>query len=148
MAAPSELPAFENETFLVEAARDSAVPGHLIIRLKTGETSWGELSEPQAMALGAVVARTVRALEQAAGADRVYCLTFCEVERRLHLHLLPRTAWLLAAYQAATGTRGDAVNGAMLFDWARTQRPGALVPPRAAPDAAEICDAVRARLNA
>jgi hypothetical protein len=100
------------------------------------------------MALGAIIARTARALEQAAGAERVYSLTFCEVEPRLHVHLLPRTGWLLAAYQAATDTRGEAVNGALLFDWARRQHPADLLRPRAAPDAAEICDAVRARLNA
>lgn len=105
--------------FLIEASRECAVPGYVVLRRKGGETSLAELTPAKAQALGGLLARAARAVERAAGADRVYVLSFCEVERRLHFHLFPRTPWLLAEYRHAHGTATGAVNGPALFEWAR-----------------------------
>jgi diadenosine tetraphosphate (Ap4A) HIT family hydrolase len=105
--------------FFIETSRECAVPGYLVLRLKGGETGLAELSPAKARELGDLLARAARAVERAAGADRVYVLSFCEVERRLHFHLFPRAPWLLAEYRRANGTAADAVNGPALFAWAR-----------------------------
>lgn len=109
----------DNGDFSIEASRESAVPGYLVLRVQGGETSLAELTPAKAQALGLLLARAARAVERAAGAERVYVLSFCEVERRLHFHLFPRTPWLLAAFRRASGAAEAAVNGPALFEWAR-----------------------------
>jgi diadenosine tetraphosphate (Ap4A) HIT family hydrolase len=110
---------FEDELFTLDQFDTCVVPGYLVLRLKIPASSLAELTTGTSQLLGALLARAGRAIELATGADRVYCLSFCEVDRRLHFHLFPRTPWLLEAYWAATGTRHQPINGAMLFEWAR-----------------------------
>lgn len=129
--------------FLIEASRECAVPGYLVLRLKGGETSLAELSPAPARALGGLLARTARAVQRASGADRVYVLSFCEVERRLHFHLFPRTPWLLAAFRRAHGTATDAVNGPALFEWARKRFVRDADLPAGVAPAAAVAAAVR-----
>jgi hypothetical protein len=62
----------------------------------------------------------VAALEAATGAERVYLLAFAEVDRRFHLHLLPRTRGLAQAWTAAAGADpASPVDGPALFSWVR-----------------------------
>lgn len=136
----------EDGDFLIEASRECAVPGYLVLRLKGGETSLAELSPAKAQALGGMLARAARAVEKAAGADRVYVLSFCEVERRLHVHLFPRTAWLLAAFRRANGTATDTVNGPALFEWARKRFVREADLPAGVTPAAAVAAAVRDEL--
>ena len=120
---------YKNGLYTLEQSAECAVPGYLILRLKGPETSLAGLATEQAKALGEALSRAVRAIEQAAGADRVYILSFCEVERRLHFHLFPRTAWLLREYRKANGGESEAINGPLLFEWARkTFVPGHPLP--------------------
>ena len=132
--------------FFIEASRECAVPGYLVLRLKGGETSLAELSPAQAQALGRLLARAARAVERAAGADRVYVLSFCEVDRRLHFHLFPRTAWLLAEFRRANVTAGDAVNGPALFEWARKRFASEADLPAGVAPAAAAATAIRNEL--
>ena len=74
-----------------------------------------------ASSFGDVLTKAVSAIEMVTNADRVYLLSFCEIDRRLHFHLFPRTEWLLEAYQFTTETENGPVNGPMLFEWARQQ---------------------------
>jgi diadenosine tetraphosphate (Ap4A) HIT family hydrolase len=110
---------FEDELFALDQFDACVVPGYLILRLKTPASSLAEITTETSHLLGALLVHAVRAIERATGADRVYCLSFCEVDRRLHFHLFPRTPWLLEAYWVATGARHQPINGAMLFEWAR-----------------------------
>jgi diadenosine tetraphosphate (Ap4A) HIT family hydrolase len=134
---------FEDDLFTLDHAEPNDIRGYLILRLKSPATSLGELSLETARALGPMLSKATAAIEQVTGADRVYCLTFAELDRRLHFHLFPRTHALLEAYWTATGTRDLPINGPMLFEWARTARvasgtdvPGGL---------ADVCAALRER---
>lgn len=131
----------------VEQADFCGVPGYLVVRLKTGARSLGELPPAAAAELGRLLARTVGAVEMVTGADRVYLLSFCEIDRNLHFHLLPRTEQLLVAYHQGTGTAGRAVNGPLLFEWARdTYGPGS-PPPAGGLAVGEVCRRLRAELR-
>ncbi|HKT79807.1 MAG TPA: HIT family protein [Vicinamibacterales bacterium] len=139
-------PIFEDDDFLIEPAAGTAVPGYVVLRMRSGVSSLAELDAAAARRLGEMLARASRAVQAATAADRVYCLSFCEIDRQLHFHLFPRAAWLLDAYWTATGEAGEPVNGPLLFEWARTLG-DRLMPPSSTPSAAEVCDILRARLR-
>lgn len=143
-----DLHLFENALLILEHTRECRIPGYLVLRLKGGETSLSELSPEAARALGEALSAIVRAIEETVGADRVYCLSFAELDRRLHFHLFPRTAWLLEAYRQATGTPDAPINGPAVFEWARTTYAGDAPLPEAAGTVPEACRAIRAALAA
>lgn len=136
----------DDDDFFITASRECAVPGYLVLRLKSGETSLAELPPAKARALGGLLARAARAVERGSGADRVYVLSFCEVERRLHFHLFPRTAWLLAEFRRAGGAAEDAVNGPALFEWARKRFAREADLPAGVAPAAAAATAIRNEL--
>ena len=111
---------FEDEQFTLDQCDSCLVPGYLILRLKGASTSLGWLSPGTDHALGAMLSGAVSAIEEVVAPERVYCLSFGEIEPRLHFHLFPRTRALLEAYWRATGTSGEPVNVPRLFEWART----------------------------
>src|SRR5512137_2087764 len=139
---------FADETFTLEPSAECPIPGYLVLRLKNGETSLGQLSPEKARALGEMLSKAAAAIGQAVDAERVYVLSFCEVDRRLHFHLFPRTAWLLKEYFKANFNANEPIDGPLLFAWAR----GAFGPgshaPKGTPDAATAAAAVRAILEA
>lgn len=138
----------ENDLARVEQADFCGVPGYLVVRLKTGARSLGDLPPAAAADLGQLLARTVAALEKVTGADRVYVLSFCEIDRNLHFHLLPRTPQLLTAYHQATGTAAEAVNGPLLFEWARDACGPGSPPPAGLSPVADVCRRLRDALRA
>lgn len=139
---------FADETFSLEQSAECPIPGYLILRVKGEATGLAQLPAETARALGEMLARAAAAIEQAVRPERVYVLSFCEIDPRLHFHLFPRTAWLLKEYVKANDNAGDPVNGPMLFEWAR----GAFGPgsrmPKGTPDAAAAGAAIRAVLEA
>jgi len=138
---------FEDDRFTLEPSAECPIPGYLVLRLKGEATSLAQLPEETAMALGEMLARAVKAVEAAVQAERVYVLSFCEVDRRLHFHLFPRTAWLLKEYFKANFNANEPIDGPMLFAWAR----GAFGPgshtPKVTPDAAAAGAAIRVVLE-
>ncbi|MCU0275260.1 MAG: hypothetical protein MUF02_00105 [Acidobacteria bacterium] len=138
---------FANETFTLELSPECTVPGYLVLRLKSGETSLAEMVPNKARALGEMLARATKAIEEAVGAERVYVLSFCEVDRRLHFHLFPRTDWLLKRYWKANGEKSGAVNGPLLFEWARKTIVNARDLPAGVPGPAAASASIRAMLE-
>jgi diadenosine tetraphosphate (Ap4A) HIT family hydrolase len=135
----------EDDLFTLDDSEESAIPGYLVLRVKAVGATLAGLDATVASRLGGMLATAARAITGAVAAERVYCLSFCELDPRLHFHLFPRTRWLLDAYQQGTGTAGEPVNGPAMFEWARRAFPaGAALPTTAAPDAATA----RARLRA
>jgi diadenosine tetraphosphate (Ap4A) HIT family hydrolase len=134
---------FEDELFRLEQSAECPIPGYLILRLKGPETGLAQLPPEIAKRLGGMLARAAAAIEQAVKAERVYVLSFCEVEPRLHFHLFPRTAWLLNEYFKASDCANAPVNGPMLFEWAR----GAFGPGRHIPEATPEIETVCATLR-
>ncbi|NLI46552.1 MAG: hypothetical protein GX414_05535 [Acidobacteria bacterium] len=136
-----------DDRFNLEAADFCTVPGYLILRVTGGATRLAGLASETARALGEMLARAAAAIEVATGADRVYVLSFCEVDRRLHFHLFPRTAWLLEAFRTATDAGPtDAVDGPALFGWARAACVPGRALPAGAPDPAAVTAALRTAL--
>lgn len=138
---------FEDEAFTLEQSAECPIPGYLLLRLKGPETSLAQLPEETAMALGKMLARAVAAVERAVGAERVYVLSFCEVDPRLHFHLFPRTAWLLKEYFKANFNANEAIDGPMLFAWARSAFGPGSQAPKGTPDGAAAAAAIRALLE-
>jgi diadenosine tetraphosphate (Ap4A) HIT family hydrolase len=125
--------------FQLEAADFCAWPGYALLRPASGVASPAAFSPAEAAALGPALARVVAALEAATGAERVYLLAFAEVDRRFHLHLLPRTRLLARGWAAAAGIDPAApVDGPALFVWTRTHCVTAADLPPGAPDRAVV----------
>ena len=114
-----ELRVFEDDHFTVEQCDSCPVPGYLILRLKGPGVTIGQLGREGSGRLGEILSRTARAIEEVVAPKRVYCLSFCEIDRRLHFHLFPRTRSLLEAYRRAVGCADEPVDGPQLFEWAR-----------------------------
>jgi diadenosine tetraphosphate (Ap4A) HIT family hydrolase len=138
---------YTDEMFTLEQSTECPIPGYLILRLKGPETSLAQLPKKTAQLLGEMLNRAAAAIEQAVQAERVYVLSFCEVEPRLHFHLFPRTAWLLKEYFKANFNANEPIDGPMLFAWARGAfGPGSHVP-RGTPGLADAGAAIRAILE-
>jgi len=67
-------------------------PGELIVKTRRHCESLGELSGPEANALGPILKAAVGALERVTLAERIYAVSFNERVRHVHFLLLPRTA--------------------------------------------------------
>ncbi|WP_005031899.1 HIT family protein [Holophaga foetida] len=139
---------FEDEFFTLDGADYCAIPGYLILRCKGAATSAGELSEEEAARFGVLYAKAVKAIEELAGADRVYTLVFAEMDRRFHVHLFPRTRWMLLDYWKHHGDcQAGPANGPLLFEWARTTYTGQLRLPVGAPSVEDVLERLRAALS-
>jgi diadenosine tetraphosphate (Ap4A) HIT family hydrolase len=138
---------FQDDSICLEASAECAVPGYLILRLRRPVTTWGELAPETAARLGAMLARAAAAVEAATGADRVYVQSFCEVDRRLHFHIFPRTRWLADVWRRAHPGAGGPVDGPRLFVWAREAFPTGAPLPAGTPDPAAILDSLRTFLT-
>ena len=90
---------------------------------------WPNWLKRQTSRLGRLLGRPISAIEEFLHADRLYCLSFCEILRDLHFHLLPRTSALLSGYGNANGRKDEAVNGALLFEWTRETYPNGSILP-------------------
>lgn len=140
-------PLFADDLLTLEASAECAVPGYLVLRVRAPGATLAGLAPADAARVGAALAAAAGAIERVTGAERVYLLSFCEVEPRLHFHLFPRTRWLLDAFRTASGASG-APSGPALFDWSRRAfPPGAALPSGAAP-AAGLAEALRSALAA
>lgn len=134
---------FEDEMFSLEQSVECPIPGYLILRVKGAERALAQLPLDTAKLLGEMLARAAQAIEQAVKPERVYALSFCEIDPRLHFHLFPRTTWLLKEYFKANDNANDPVNGPMLFEWARNAfGPGSRMP-KGTPDMETACESIR-----
>jgi len=145
--APADLRIWQDDRFTVEHSHECGVPGYVVLRLTAPVRSLAELDPELSRSLGEALTRTAQAIEQVTGPERVYCLSFCEVDRRLHFHLFPRTRALLEAYRAGTGAGTGPPNGPTLFEWARTTLPAGTSPPPGLPSVEVACARLRALLG-
>ncbi|HPF69339.1 MAG TPA: hypothetical protein PLQ13_01615 [Candidatus Krumholzibacteria bacterium] len=148
MALKPDYAILADELFTLEHADFCGVPGYLVLRVRSGAQSLGDLSTGRAQKLGVMTASAAGAIETIVKAERVYCLSFCEVDRGLHFHLFPRTSGLAAAWREAAGVGEDApIDGAALFAWARATFPAGAALPAGFPTVAETCDKLRGLLD-
>ncbi|MFH2107498.1 MAG: hypothetical protein ABII93_02410 [Chrysiogenia bacterium] len=139
----NELLIYADELFSLEHSTECPIPGYLVLRLKGPEASLAQLPKKTAQLLGVMLKRAINSIELAVKPERVYVLSLCEVEPRLHFHLFPRTSWLLKEYFKANDCASDPVNGPMLFEWTRgTFGPGSHMP-QGTPDLETACGMMR-----
>ena len=144
---PLETTVYEDPHFLLEQSGECGIPGYLVLRMKGKREGAGGLTPQESSALGAMISRAVRAIDLIVAPERVYILSFCEVDSQLHFHLFPRTGWLLREYWRAHGGDGEAVDGPALFQWAkRTFLPGAVLPTEE-PTAEALLPALRGAME-
>lgn len=109
--------------------------GWLIAKPLRHVTSFGDLTEAEAVAFGPLMRRAMSSLQRVVGADKVYLCLFAEAEGfvHIHFHLIP------AMPEWTSAQRGPAV-----FDLiGQALRRGDLVDPAGA---AAVADRVRAAL--
>lgn len=122
-------PPLELDGFRLEPCASHPVPGYLILRAPVPAPALGQLDAATAARTGQLLSLVAEAIESVVGAERMYVLSFCELDRNLHFHLFPRTPWLQAAWQRETGEPDGPPDGPRLFEWVRrTCLPGFRIP--------------------
>ena len=64
--------------------------GHIFVEPKRHVTSFSQLNESECLALGSLVSRGTKLLENELGAEHVYVFTISHLVPHLHIHLVPR----------------------------------------------------------
>lgn len=137
---------FENEFFRVERAASCFVPGYLVVSAKESAASLAELKGRAASALGPLLVRVTRAIEEVVSPEVVYCARFGEKERQVHFHLFPRSARLAAEYRSANSSPGS-LDGPCLLSWARERYILANSTEAELQEVRKVGDAIRAILE-
>ena len=93
----------EGGWFLKPHAAPCPVAGWCILELARPAATLDALHPEEARWMGSHAASVARAIRRVTGCERVYLLSFAEVHRQVHLHLVPRhcedpatTGWAVA----------------------------------------------------
>jgi len=73
-------------------------PGELIVKLRRHGEALGDLTAPEAAALGPILRAAAAAVERTIRPERVYVAAFSERVRHVHFYVLPRTASMPAGH--------------------------------------------------
>lgn len=117
MAEPlPDLRVFETTHCTVDQAAGYRLPGYLIVEIR-GDAERLSALDPEARAdLFDAVTEAERLVHELVAPERVYVAKYAELNPRVHLHVIPRTAAVGAAYAAATGDEAP-FDGAALTTW-------------------------------
>ncbi len=117
MAEPRpDLRIFETAHCTVDQASGYRLPGYLIVEIKGEAERLLQLAPEQAADLFAAMTEAERIVQELVAPERIYVAKYAELNPRVHLHVIPRTAELGAAYLAAVDDPHP-INGARLTDW-------------------------------
>lgn len=148
MPEPFQIPTlFEDDLFTLTPCESHPVPGYLILSGKGSEASMGALLADHAAQLGCLLSRAVRSIEAVVETDRVYVLSFGESGGPFHMHLFPRTRWVLEAYQRQHENPDGPIDGPAVFEWARRCLRSGLVFPNTGLQCDEASERIRALLH-
>lgn len=88
---------------------DTSLPGWLVLVVRRHLSAIDELTEEEAVELGALLHRTSKALKAVVGCEKTYVLQFAEHPEHphVHFHIVPRMADMPTVYRA-TGVFGYA----------------------------------------
>jgi diadenosine tetraphosphate (Ap4A) HIT family hydrolase len=112
--------------FLKAHAAPCPVAGWCILELARPAATLDALAEDEARWMGVHTTRISRAIRRVTGCERVYLLSFAEVHRQVHLHLVPRhgedartAGWSLADHyrevQRGSSPAADAMESERAF---------------------------------
>lgn len=116
MAERPDLRIFETDWCTVDQAHGYSLPGYLIVEIRGGAERLSDLAPEERDDLFAAVTEAERLVQELVAPERIYVGKYAELNRRVHVHVIPRTAELAAAYTAATGDEHP-LNGAALTAW-------------------------------
>jgi len=100
-AAPPAEQVHLGEFWRVAHAFNTALPGWLVVVPRRHVTSIADLTPGEAAALGPLLHKLSRALQDAVGCAKTYLMQFAEAEgfSHVHVHLVPRMPHLAAEYR-------------------------------------------------
>jgi diadenosine tetraphosphate (Ap4A) HIT family hydrolase len=118
----------EDGRWLADHGTPELVRGYVVLKPRRHVESLGDLDPDESAGLGVTLQRLQAAMQAVLSPERIYVVAFGESVRHVHLHLIPRYAWMPA-------TGADLV--AQLFDqrWRCTPR-----------EAEEAAEAIRSAL--
>ncbi len=149
---------FELEHWRCRTFDDCPLPGYLIVEMKAPVSRFSALSAPAAAELGSAISLAASAIERVVRPERVYISRWGEVLEDLHVHLFPRTRWVLECYRRAfpggsspsgpvdvppSGPVDVPPSGPPLFEWARTRYGSEELPADPLLDARAVITALR-----
>ena len=103
MAEPCpDLRIFETPHCTVDQAHGYRLPGYLIVEIRGDAHRLSDLSVVERDDLFAATTVAERLVQELVGPERIYVAKYAELNPRVHVHVIPRTARLGAAYAAAT----------------------------------------------
>ncbi len=111
-----DLCVFETPSCTASQASGYRLPGYLIVEVRGEAERLSQLTAAERADLSDAVAEAERLVHELVAPERVYVAKYAELNPRVHVHVIPRTAALGAAYAAATGD-APPFNGAALTAW-------------------------------
>lgn len=111
---------FQLEHWRCRTFDDCGIPGYLIVEMIRPVGRFEELSPAAAAELGVAIGMAGRLIETVVQPERVYISRWGEVLEDLHVHLFPRTHWILDHFRRAFPGDGPP-SGPALFEWARSR---------------------------
>ena len=126
---------------------DTDIPGYIILRPQLQASQFSLLGARCLAELGEAISVLEAAIIEQAGAEHVYVLRFSEALSSVHFHMLPRTAALRLEFSANAGSKGEGVDGPLLYSWARRRFavPG---PQHLSPRTLEVARQIRLAVEA
>jgi diadenosine tetraphosphate (Ap4A) HIT family hydrolase len=115
----AELRIWENPFYRAEQCSSCPLPGYLILSPRDEVRSFAEMTPEALSALGHALVLSTKIIERVVKPERIYYARFGEAWEGIHLHLFPRTAWLLEAFRRDHPDSPAVVSGPKLLHWAR-----------------------------
>lgn len=89
---------YANQEFTITEAAECSIPGYCFVLPKQSVHSIAQLTPNAQALLGPTLALAQQVIQAVTQPERIYCLTFCELNPALHFHLFPRTRALMETY--------------------------------------------------
>ena len=117
----TSLDIYQSAHFRIVLCCDCDVPGYLIMMPRDEGSSFDVLPTATLLELGPTLALLERVVIQAVKARHVYIMRYSEASAAAHFHIFPCTVDLSELYAKESGSSVSAINGPLLFAWARAR---------------------------
>lgn len=115
---------YETQYTEIHSSDECGVEGYVIVMPKRAVTNMADLTSAELQDLSEQLAQVQGRIHEQYQPERIYCLSFGELNPRLHFHVFPRTAELREHYWKAFPEQANQpVVGPLLFAWAQEAIP-------------------------